>query len=232
MHKKESTTTTSTEERRNTTSTLLDKKTNPPAPKPIADQKPKAKSRRKSVEEDSDSNCSLEEDKSFPTETETETERETCTESENDRKTVSVRKTRRIDEKHPDVKQKGDLEQRLMDLERKKILIEGRIQDKHEDISDIDTIYESVRRKIYHISEQNIHRLITELETGGNIRFEEGRTTDKWYTSCSDLVKSRFNNINMAEFGISDISVTRFVFLFLRFFLTCVLELREFIIGF
>lgn len=50
-----------------------------------------------------------------------------------------------------------------------------------------------MRRKIYSLSEQNIHRLMTELETGGNIRFEEGRLQDKWFTSCVDLVRSRFN---------------------------------------
>jgi len=43
------------------------------------------------------------------------------------------------------------------------------------------------------MSEQNIHRLMTELETGGNIRFEEGKPSDKWFTSCVDLVRSRFN---------------------------------------
>ena len=47
--------------------------------------------------------------------------------------------------------------------------------DKNEDVKDLDAIYESLRRKIYEMSEQNIHRLMTELETGGNIRFEEGR---------------------------------------------------------
>lgn len=43
------------------------------------------------------------------------------------------------------------------------------------------------------MADQNIGRLITELDTGGNIRFEEGRPQDKWYTSCVDLVRSRFN---------------------------------------
>ena len=49
------------------------------------------------------------------------------------------------------------------------------MHDKNEDLKDLETIYESLRRKIYEMSEQNIHRLMTELETGGNIRFEEGR---------------------------------------------------------
>ena len=49
------------------------------------------------------------------------------------------------------------------------------MHDKNEDLKDLETIYECLRRKIYEMSEQNIHRLMTELETGGNIRFEEGR---------------------------------------------------------
>ena len=50
---------------------------------------------------------------------------------------------------------------------------------------------------------------MTELETGGNIRFEEGRPQDKWYNSCIDLVRSRFNGDQMRPFGIMGINVTR-----------------------
>ena len=50
---------------------------------------------------------------------------------------------------------------------------------------------------------------MTELETGGNIRFEEGKPTDKWFTSCVDLVRSRFNSEQMKLFGILSINVTR-----------------------
>lgn len=30
-----------------------------------------------------------------------------------------------------------------------------------------------------------------EFDTGGNVRFEEGRPGDVWFSSCADLVKSR-----------------------------------------
>ena len=50
---------------------------------------------------------------------------------------------------------------------------------------------------------------MTELETGGNIRFEEGKPTDKWFSSCVDLVRSRFNPETMKFFGIIGINVTR-----------------------
>ena len=51
-----------------------------------------------------------------------------------------------------------------------------------------------MRRQIYKLSEKNIHRMIAQLETGGNIRFEEGKTIDKWYSSWEDLIKSRFDH--------------------------------------
>jgi len=70
-------------------------------------------------------------------------------------------------------------------------------------------MYESLRKKVYDMSEQNIHRLMTELETGGNIRFEEGKVNDKWFSSCVDLVRSRFNPETMKFFGIIGINVTR-----------------------
>ena len=50
---------------------------------------------------------------------------------------------------------------------------------------------------------------MTELETGGNIRYEEGKPSDKWYTSCVDLLRSRFNHDQLKEFGIVGVQVTR-----------------------
>ena len=88
---------------------------------------------------------------------------------------------------------KIDHDQLVNEIETKKALITGHMHDKNEDLKDLETIYESLRRKIYEMSEQNIHRLMTELETGGNIRFEEGRPQDRWFSSCVDLVRSRFS---------------------------------------
>ena len=42
------------------------------------------------------------------------------------------------------------------------------------------------------MSEMTVQRLLLELETGGNVRFEDGKPTDPWYKSCNDLVLSRF----------------------------------------
>ena len=83
-----------------------------------------------------------------------------------------------------------DQAQLMKDLEVQKTVYEGRIHDKNEDIKDLDIIYQNLKVKVFEQSEQNINQMITELNTGGNIRFEEGKASDKWYTSCEDLIKS------------------------------------------
>ena len=62
-----------------------------------------------------------------------------------------------------------------------------------------------MKRKLYENSSLCIHKLITELETGGNIRLEEGKSNEKWYISCEDLIKSRFNSDDMIGYGIQDL---------------------------
>ena len=48
---------------------------------------------------------------------------------------------------------------------------------------------------------------MTEPETGGNIRFEEGKPTDKWFSSCVDLVRSRFNPDQMQLIELQRFSI-------------------------
>lgn len=43
-------------------------------------------------------------------------------------------------------------------------------QDKIEEIAHVEEVYESMKKKLYENSSISIHKLITELETGGNIR--------------------------------------------------------------
>ncbi|KAL3151478.1 hypothetical protein ABBQ38_012478 [Trebouxia sp. C0009 RCD-2024] len=42
------------------------------------------------------------------------------------------------------------------------------------------------------VTEGLVHRMLMELETGGNIRFEEGKANDQWFASCQQLVQSRW----------------------------------------
>jgi hypothetical protein len=34
--------------------------------------------------------------------------------------------------------------------------------------------------------------MLLELDTGGNVRLEEGKSTDPWFRNCAELVGSRF----------------------------------------
>jgi len=71
------------------------------------------------------------------------------------------------------------------------------MEDKEEEIQHLEKINESVKKTLNKISSQSINRLITELETGGNIRLEEGKGQEKWYHSCIDVIRSRFFNEEM-----------------------------------
>ena len=51
--------------------------------------------------------------------------------------------------------------------------------------------------------------MIVELETGGNIRLEDGKPSDVWYSSCVDLVNSRFFQQDFQSYGVSDLRVVR-----------------------
>ena len=55
------------------------------------------------------------------------------------------------------------------------------------------------------------------METGGNIRLEEGKSNEKWYISCVDLIKSRFHPEDMSSLDVVDIDVRRVVRIHNRF---------------
>jgi len=54
-----------------------------------------------------------------------------------------------------------------------------------------------------------VKRLVLELETGGNIRLEDGRPGDLWHDSCVDLVRSRFHSQDFLALGIKGVRVHR-----------------------
>ncbi|KAM6961269.1 leucine-rich repeat-containing protein 9 [Aplochiton taeniatus] len=56
-----------------------------------------------------------------------------------------------------------------------------------------------------------VHFLLMELETVGNIRFEEGSSTDTWFTSCHDLLLSRFCASEYKAYGITGIKIGRII---------------------
>ncbi|XP_036398728.1 leucine-rich repeat-containing protein 9 [Megalops cyprinoides] len=56
-----------------------------------------------------------------------------------------------------------------------------------------------------------VHFLLMELETVGNIRFEEGRSSDPWFTSCYELLLSRFCASDFKAHGVTGIKINRIV---------------------
>ena len=104
-------------------------------------------------------------------------------------------------------KEKDESESRA--LVNKYNIISSSIQDKYCEISRMENHFEEMKASITAISSHNMSRLLVELETGGNIRLEEGRIGDVWFHSCVDLVKSRFFPNDFGQFNIKDIRVNR-----------------------
>jgi len=53
--------------------------------------------------------------------------------------------------------------------------------------------------------------MVTELETGGNIRLEEGKAGDKHYLFVEDLLKNRFDELEFSKYGISGTKIMKVV---------------------
>uniref|UniRef100_A0A8C0WVT3 U2A'/phosphoprotein 32 family A C-terminal domain-containing protein n=1 Tax=Castor canadensis TaxID=51338 RepID=A0A8C0WVT3_CASCN len=53
--------------------------------------------------------------------------------------------------------------------------------------------------------------LLIELETVGNIHFEEGTRSDDWFNSCCELILSRFCTWDFRTYGITGVKVKRVI---------------------
>uniref|UniRef100_UPI00398E77B4 leucine-rich repeat-containing protein 9 isoform X3 n=1 Tax=Pristiophorus japonicus TaxID=55135 RepID=UPI00398E77B4 len=53
--------------------------------------------------------------------------------------------------------------------------------------------------------------LIIELETVGNVRFEEGTPSDVWFTSCYDIILSRFCAWDFKKLGVTGLKINRII---------------------
>lgn len=70
-------------------------------------------------------------------------------------------------------------------------------------------LFEEASRQMIKNSDLLVRRVLLELESGGNIRLEEGKKEDLWFTSCSDLLTSRFHSYDYSSIGVSGVSVVR-----------------------
>ncbi|KAG8453463.1 hypothetical protein GDO86_000189 [Hymenochirus boettgeri] len=78
-------------------------------------------------------------------------------------------------------------------------------------ISEIEKEHEKNSLMVKDSFDVLVHCLQTELETVGNVRFEEGNSSDSWFKSCYDLIVSRFCAMNFRTFGITGIKINRIV---------------------
>ena len=76
-------------------------------------------------------------------------------------------------------------------------------------IKQLDMQSSDFKLRIKSVADASIQRLTTELESGGNVRFEDGLPSDPWYTSCRDLVMSRFCASSLRQFDIQGIRIQR-----------------------
>ena len=102
-----------------------------------------------------------------------------------------------------------ELAQELAQLHRKLQVLQEGIDQKTSEIAQVDSYAADFKGAVRESSQSSICRLLVELETGGNIRLEDGKPSDVWYSSCVDLVNSRFLAAEYGDYGISGLRVTR-----------------------
>ncbi|XP_056401266.1 leucine-rich repeat-containing protein 9 isoform X2 [Hyla sarda] len=89
--------------------------------------------------------------------------------------------------------------------------LKERIQFWTQRMDEIDTFHEKEVVRTEQSFDVLSQFLQTELETVGNVRFEEGTPADSWFKSCYDLILSRFCAFNFKTFGITGVKINRIV---------------------
>eukprot|EP01063_Lacrimia_lanifica_P008591 TRINITY_DN15672_c0_g1_i1.p1 TRINITY_DN15672_c0_g1~~TRINITY_DN15672_c0_g1_i1.p1 ORF type:complete len:1553 (+),score=713.90 TRINITY_DN15672_c0_g1_i1:108-4766(+) len=132
---------------------------------------------------------------------------------------VLVRMTKELEREIEEVQQlpppQGQTEETQIDpiplpeLQTKLNAVSATAQRKFDELEEIDDRYGHMKNTIETISQDNLSKLLVELQTGGNIRMEEGKVSDVWYKSCMDLVRSRFFADDFEPFGVKDFRITK-----------------------
>ncbi|XP_029808042.1 leucine-rich repeat-containing protein 9 [Suricata suricatta] len=78
-------------------------------------------------------------------------------------------------------------------------------------LDEIETIYHVEVKQKKKSHGLLIPFLLTELETVGNIHFEEGTRSDDWFNSCYELILSRFCTWNFRPYGITGVKIKRII---------------------
>ncbi|XP_059550718.1 leucine-rich repeat-containing protein 9 [Myotis daubentonii] len=78
-------------------------------------------------------------------------------------------------------------------------------------LDEIETIYRTETKRKKKSSGLLIPFLSIELETVGNIHFEEGTRSDEWFNSCYELILARFCSWDFRTYGITGVKVKRVI---------------------
>ncbi|XP_047249203.1 leucine-rich repeat-containing protein 9 isoform X2 [Girardinichthys multiradiatus] len=84
-----------------------------------------------------------------------------------------------------------------------------RLQQWTRRMDEVQVWYEQELLQAMEQTEYLVQFLLMELESVGNIRLEEGCSTDPWYTFCCHLLLSRFSPSDYKTFSIANIKINR-----------------------
>ncbi|XP_041353285.1 leucine-rich repeat-containing protein 9-like isoform X2 [Gigantopelta aegis] len=90
-------------------------------------------------------------------------------------------------------------------------VLKSRLEQLKLKCDEIEDYHKESHNRIRHNADVLIGRFLIELETGGNVRFEDGSTSDVWFNSCQDLVLSRFCVADYREHGIVGLKIHRII---------------------
>ncbi|XP_038075835.1 leucine-rich repeat-containing protein 9-like [Patiria miniata] len=74
-------------------------------------------------------------------------------------------------------------------------------------LQEMDTYYDEAFSRVKQSTRISIKRSLAELESGGNVRFEEGHSSSAWFASCHDLILSRFCAADYKAYNILGIQI-------------------------
>ncbi|XP_068436972.1 leucine-rich repeat-containing protein 9 isoform X2 [Clinocottus analis] len=78
-------------------------------------------------------------------------------------------------------------------------------------LDEIEASYKRGLTQATNMMEYTVQFLLMELESVGNIRLEEGSSKDPWFTSCCDLLHSRFSHSDFKVHNITGIKINRVI---------------------
>ncbi|KAH9489094.1 Leucine-rich repeat-containing protein 9 [Bulinus truncatus] len=90
-----------------------------------------------------------------------------------------------------------------------------------EKVNEIESFAKLSEARVRKMADMMVKRLLVELETGGNVRFEDGQPADAWFSCCHDLVLSRFCAYDYRNLAVVGIKIHRIIRIHNRMLRTC-----------